>query len=152
MANPVVNASTVKCSMSCSLPPGVPNPKAPSYPLGLVGQFLVPPLNMVNIGGAPVANIMDTTGKIVFPPSNSCQSQTNPAVIAASNAATAAAMGTPMFVSAPCTPLFVGPWTPGSVTCMLAGKPMLNNSSKLLCTMGGTIEITNTSAKTVKIP
>ncbi|MDR1364626.1 MAG: DUF4280 domain-containing protein [Oscillospiraceae bacterium] len=152
MANPIVNASSVKCSMSCSLPPGVPNPKAPSYPVGLTAQFLVPPVNRVNVGGVPAANIMDTTGKVVFPPSNSCQSQTNPTVIAASNAATVAAVGTPMFVAAPCIPLFASPWTPGCTTCMLAGKPMLNNSSKLMCTMGGTLEVVNTAAKTVTIP
>jgi hypothetical protein len=35
---------------------------------------------------------------------------------------------------------------------MLAGKPMLNNSSKLMCTMGGTLEVVNTAAKTVTIP
>lgn len=32
MANPIVNGSIIKYSMACSLPPGAPIPKTPSYP------------------------------------------------------------------------------------------------------------------------
>jgi hypothetical protein len=61
-------------------------------------------------------------------------------------------MGTPMFVPAPCTPTFPGPWTPGCVTCMLGGQPMLNNTSKIQCVMGGMVQINSTPATTVSIP
>jgi hypothetical protein len=127
-------------------------PKSPSYPPGAPGQLKVPPANKLNAAGAPAANVMDTIGKVMFPPSNSCQSQSNPTVVSASNAATIAAMGTPMFVPAPCLPIFAGPWAPGSPTCTLGGQPMLNNTSKLPCTMGGVIEIISTPATTVNIP
>ena len=59
MANPVVNGSLIKCDQACSLPPGVPVPKAPSYPPGMPGNFTVIPANRVMSGNQPVATIMD---------------------------------------------------------------------------------------------
>ena len=149
MSNPVVNGSMIKCSMACSLPPGTPVPKAPSYPPGLPGNFIVPPTNKVMSGNQPVANIMDNK---ILPFQMSCMSQSNPTVQAASASATAAALGTPMFVPAPCTPVITAPWSPGCATCKLSKNNLLNSSSKLSCTMGGTIEIVSTPAITVKVP
>lgn len=72
-----------------------------------------------------------------------CQCQANPAVIAA----TAAAMGTP--TPAPCVPVLAAPWSPtGSV--MVKNYPVLTSSSKLMCTYGGQISITNTGQTNVK--
>lgn len=149
MANPVVNGSLIKCSMACALPPGTPVFRMPTYPPGAPANFNVPSGNRVMSGKQPIANIMDNN---ILPFQMSCMSQTNPTVISGSAAATAAALGTPMFVPAPCTPTITGPWSPGCIKCKLAKNNMLNNSSKLFCAMGGTIEIVNTSAMMVKIP
>lgn len=149
MANPVVNNSLIKCSMACSLPPGTPVPRAPSYPTGLPANFIVPPKNRVMSGNQPIANVMDIN---ILPFQMSCQSQTNSAVVVASAQATAAALGTPMFVPAPCTPTISGPWTFKCPKCQLGKNTVLDNTCKLFCTMGGTIEIVNTSAMMVNVP
>ena len=75
-----------------------------------------------------------------------CSCPANPAVASA----TAAALGvlTPM----PCAPLTVAPWVPGCPTVIVGGKPLLNNTSKLLCAYGGVIQVTMTPAVTVQCP
>ena len=45
--------------------------------------------------------------------------------------ATAAKMG--VFSPAPCVPALAAPWVPGAPTVLVCGKPLLNNSSKLIC-------------------
>lgn len=149
MANPVVNGSIIKCSMACSLPPGAPVPKAPSYPPGPPASFIVNPSNKVMSGNQAVATIMDNQ---ILPFQMSCMSQSNPTVQAASQAATASAAGVPMFVPAPCTPTIAGPWSTGCQKCMISKKNLLNNTSKLMCSMGGTIEVVSTPAMKVKVP
>ena len=149
----VVNGSTLKCSMACSLPPGAPVPRAPSYPPGTPGGVIVLPSNKVMSGNQPVAtiNVEDTQ---VLPFVMSCMSQSNPTVVSASAAATSAAMGTPMFVPAPCTPSFApgSKWISGCPKCRISGKLVLNNTSKLNCMLGGTIEVIQTPSMKVKIP
>lgn len=153
MANPVVNGSLIKCDQACSLPPGVPIPKAPSYPPGMPGNFMVLPANKVMSGNQPIATIMDNKPFVnVTPFQMSCMSQSNPTVQSASASATAAAMGTPMFVPAPCIPSIPGPWSSGCATCKIANQNLLNSSSNLKCVMGGTITVVNTSAMQVKVP
>ena len=63
---------------------------------------------------------------------------------------TAAAQGvlTPM----PCVPVTTAPWVPGSVTVMIAGKPALNNSCKLMCQWGGVISINVAGQATTNVP
>ena len=153
MAYFVVNGSQIRCSMACSLPPGVPVPKAPSYPPSTIfSSLIVLPTNKVISGNQPVATVSVGDSQII-PFQLSCMSQSNPTVISASATATAAAAGAPMFVPAPCTPIPAGPqWNPGCQKCRIARKFALNNSSKLNCTMGGTIEIIQTSAMRAKIP
>ncbi len=153
MANPVVNGSLIKCDKSCSLPPGVPVLKAPSYPNGAPGNLIVLPINKVMSCNKPVATIMDNKPLVnITPFKMSCMSQTNPAVQIASASATAAAMGTPMFVPAPCIPSIISPWSSGCDACKISNQKLLNSSSKLKCMMGGTITIANTSAIKVKVP
>ena len=153
MANPVVNGSLIKCDKACSLPPGVPIPRAPSYPPGIPGNLIVPPANRVMSGNQPVATIMDNKLFLnIFPFQFSCMSQSNPTVQTASAAATAAAMGTPMFVPAPCIPTIAAPWSSGCTKCKISNQNILNSSSKLKCMMGGSITVVNTSAIRVKIP
>ncbi len=75
-----------------------------------------------------------------------CSSLANPVVASA----TAAALGvlTPM----PCIPLTVAPWVPGVPTVLVCGKPLLNNTSKLICGYGGVIQMTMSPAVTVQTP
>lgn len=85
--------------------------------------------------GPPAANIMDMQPMVNILPFGLCSSLANPTVAAA----TAAALGvlTPM----PCIPMITGPWVPGSVTVLLAGKPALNNTCKCMCAYAGIIQI-----------
>ena len=108
-------------------------------------SLVVLPTNRV-MTQTPDANIMDYIPFVNILPFAMCQSPANPAVAAA----TAAALGvlTPM----PCTPMTAAPWAPGCATVMIGGQPALNNSSKLMCSFGGVIEITFAGQATVDIP
>lgn len=125
MANPVV--STTMCTCSFGVAPAV---------LPVTSQQTVMTCNM------PQATIMDNK----LPPFGMCSSLANPAVASA----TAAAFGalTPM----PCTPVIPAPWATGVPTVLVGGKPLLNNTSKLLCAYGGVIQVTATPAVTVQTP
>jgi len=83
----------------------------------------------------PAATIMDNIPFTNILPFSMCTSLANPAVASA----TSAAMGvlTPM----PCTPVTAAPWAPGCPTVLIANKPALNDSSKLMCSYGGVIQI-----------
>lgn len=125
MANPGVQTSLCTCSFGA----------APAV-LPVSSQ------QTVTTGGMLQATIMDNK----LPTFGMCSSLANPTVASA----TAAAMGalTPM----PCTPVTVAPWAPGAPTVLVCGKPMLNNSSKLMCAYGGVIQMTMTPALTVQSP
>ncbi len=125
MANPGVQAAICTCSFGA----------APAV-LPVTSQQTVMTCNM------PQATIMDNR-----PPTfGMCSNPANPAVAAA----TAAAWGvlTPM----PCVPLTVAPWAPGVPSILVCGKPLLNNSGKLICGYGGVIQMTMTPAMTVQTP
>jgi hypothetical protein len=96
--------------------------------------------------GTPAANIMDNKPIVNIPPFGMCQSPSNPTVAAA----TAAALGvlTPM----PCVPVTVAPWVVGSPTVLIGNMPALNNSSKLMCTWGGVIQITSPGQTNTMVP
>jgi len=70
----------------------------------------------------------------------------NPEVIAE----TAAALGVP--TPAPCIPMTEAPWVPGSPTVLIANMPALDNSSKLMCTWGGVIQILTPGCFTTMVP
>lgn len=108
--------------------------------------LIVTPENKTINGSLPVATIMDNVAFKNITPFGMCSSLANPAVASA----TAAAWGvlTPM----PCTPVITAPWTPGSPTVMINGKPALNQSSKLMCAYGGVISITNPATTNVQVP
>ena len=125
MANPVVQTSMCTCTFGA----------APSV-LSVTSQQTVMVSNMLQ------ATIMDNK----FPTFGMCSCLGNPTVASA----TSAAMGvlTPM----PCVPAIVAPWTPGAPTVIVGGKPLLNNSSKLMCSYGGVIQVSMTPAMTVQTP
>lgn len=115
-----------------------------SFGMAPSSLMVLPQNNVVNL--MPLANIMDNKPLVNIMPFGMCSSLTNPTVASA----TAAALGvlTPM----PCMPVIVGPWAPGSTTCLIAGQPALNNSCKLMCAYGGAIQITNPGQNTIQIP
>lgn len=109
------------------------------------GTMSVLPTNMVRTA-TPIANIMDYIPMTNIMPFAMCTSMSNPAVAAA----TAAAQGvlTPM----PCIPVTTALWSPGSSTVLIAGQPALNDSSRLMCTWGGMIEVANAGQMTIEVP
>ena len=88
------------------------------------------------------ATIMDNK----FPTFGMCSNPANPAVAST----TAAALGvlTPM----PCVPVTPAPWVPGVPTIIVNGKPLLNETSKLMCMWGGVIQPVKSPAVTVQTP
>lgn len=125
MANPVVMTATCTC----------PFGTAPCV-------VTVSSQQTVTMANQLAATIMDNK----LPTFGMCTSLANPAV--ASATASASGVLTPM----PCVPLTIAPWAPGAPTVLVGGKPLLNNSSKLLCTYGGAIQIVMTPALTVACP
>jgi hypothetical protein len=109
-------------------------------------SLLITPENMVNSTSKPSATIMDNVPIKNVPPFGMCTTQSNPAVAAA----TTAALGVP--TPAPCMPVTTAPWTPGSPTVLIKNKPALNNSSKLMCTWGGVIQVNFAGQATVNVP
>ena len=94
----------------------------------------------------PLANIMDNKPMVNIMPFGMCSSMANPQV--ASATAAAAGVLTPM----PCMPVINAPWTPGSPTVLIGGKPALNNTCKLMCNWGGVIQITNPGTTNIQVP
>lgn len=129
MAQQVCNGATLQCSMGM----------APS-------SLVVLPVNRVNTGQQPDANIMDHIPMVNIMPFGMCMSPANPAVAAA----TAAAFGvlTPM----PCIPVTPAPWVPGAETVILAGIPTLDNTCTLNCIWAGVIQIVVPGEFTVNVP
>ena len=108
-------------------------------------NLVVLPQNKV-VTTQAIANIMDNKPMVNIPPFGMCNSMTNPQV----TAATTAAFGvlTPM----PCIPVTTSPWAPGSPAVLIANNPTLNNTSKLICMWGGTIQISNPGQTTIEVP
>ena len=125
MANAVVETAMCMCTFG-----------AAPIPLTVSSQTTVSTFNMKQ------ATIMDNK----FPSFGMCSCPSNPAVIAA----TAAKLG--VFSPAPCTPAIAAPWAPGATTVLVCGKPLLNSTSKLMCTYGGMIQVNVTPAMTVQTP
>ena len=108
--------------------------------------LMVTPENKVLTSNMPAATIMDNVPMKNIMPFGMCTSPSNPTVAAA----TAAALGvlTPM----PCVPVTTAPWAPGSPTVLIANKPALNDSSKLMCSWGGVISVNVPGQMTHQIP
>lgn len=98
------------------------------------------------VSSMPLATIMDQVPMKNIMPFGMCTSLANPQVAAA----TSAALGvlTPM----PCIPMISAPWTPGSPTVLVGGKPALGQSSKCICNWGGVISITSPGTMNIQVP
>jgi Domain of unknown function (DUF4280) len=114
--------------------------------MGVAPSAFLPTPKMVFTSNMFAANIGDHVPFMNILPFGMCNSKTNPAVIAA----TAAALGTP--TPAPCTPATPTPWAPGSPTVKLCGMPALNDSSKLVCVLGGSISFMDAGQTSHNIP
>lgn len=115
--------------------------------MGLAPSALtVLPVNRTMIGKQVAANIMDHAPMVNILPFGMCTSPANPTVAAA----TAAALGvlTPM----PCIPATASPWAPGSPTVLLGKMPMLNSTSKCMCTWAGVVSIVSPGQVQTMIP
>ena len=93
------------------------------------------PTNQLLVDALPAATIADMVPGTNIPTFGMCLSPTNPAVAAA----TAAASGvlTPM----PCVPLPAGPWAPGMPKVLINGQPALDATCTCACTWEGVISI-----------
>jgi hypothetical protein len=129
MPQQVCNGATLQCSMGM----------APS-------TLVVLPVNRVNTGNQPDANIMDHVPMVNIMPFGMCMSLANPAVASA----TAAAFGvlTPM----PCVPVTTSPWVPGAATVILGGNPTLDSTCTLMCMWAGVIQVVSPGEFTVSVP
>ena len=109
-------------------------------------SLVVTPENKTLTSNMPAATIMDNVPMKNIMPFGMCSSMANPTVASA----TAAAMGvlTPM----PCVPALAAPWAAGVPTVLVVGKPLLNHTSKLICSYGGVIQVTMTPALTINTP
>src|SRR3982751_622648 len=119
MGDFVVNGAQIKCDKA--VPPGT-------------AVLAVLPANGVDAGNMSAATIMD------FTPTNistfgMCNTQTNPAVAAA----TSAALGTP--TPAPCVPVIVGPWSPGAAKTTVGGFKVLTKDSTCKCAWMGEVSV-----------
>jgi hypothetical protein len=115
--------------------------------MGMAPSVLaVLPVNKTTISKQIAANIMDHIPTTNIMPFGMCTSPTNPTVAAA----TTAALGvlTPM----PCVPATAAPWTPGAPTVMLGKQPMLDSTSKCMCSWAGVISIVSPGQAQTTIP
>lgn len=96
--------------------------------------------------GMLMGNITDIVPLVNIEPFGMCISLLNPEVAAA----TAAAMG--VLVPMPCVPVTVTPWVSEALTVLVEGRPALDQTSILMCTWAGVIEILEPGNLTVMVP
>lgn len=108
--------------------------------------LVVLPKNRVNTNQVPDANIMDHIPLVNIMPFGMCSAPTNPAVIAATSAASG------VFTPAPCIPATPAPWVTGAPTVLLGNFPTLDDISTLMCTWAGVIKFTSAGEFTVMVP
>ncbi len=109
-------------------------------------MLAVTPESQVDVGGAPVATIMDHLPFKNIAPFGMCSSLANPQVAAA----TSAALGT--LTPQPCMPVTNQPWTPGSPVVTVRDKPSLNDICTLTCQWAGVITVVNAGQVKLTVP
>lgn len=118
MAQQVCSGAVLKCSFGAS-----------------PGSLTVLPSAQVATGNLPDATIMDHQPMANIPSFSMCITLSNPQVAAA----TSAAMG--VLTPQPCVPVTSQPWTPGSPSVMIGGKPALTDVCTLTCQWTGLISV-----------
>jgi hypothetical protein len=117
----VANGSQLACDLGVSLSPLTVIPGPPH------GVTVAPP-------PAPLATINDHLPLTNIASFGMCMSPANPAV----QAATTAASG--VFTPAPCVPATPGPWSPPA-NVQINAVPAFSEEATCLCTWGGTIAV-----------
>ncbi len=100
---------------------------------------------IVLAAGRPLGNVLDHVPLLNIAPFGMCQSPSNPAVAAATAAASGAL--TPM----PCVPAIASPWSPGAAKVTLGGAPALTEASTTTCLWGGSVQITDPGQAAVQV-
>ena len=129
MPNHVCNGAQMMCSFGA----------APS-------NLVVLPVNRDLTENQPAANINDHIPMVNIMPFGMCSAPTNPAVIAATSAASG------VFTPAPCVPATPAPWVAGVPTIVLGNIPVLDNTHTLMCTWAGVITFVTPGEFTVTVP
>ncbi len=124
----ITTGSVVKCAFGA-----VPN----AFTAAPGGRVMCP---------TPAATVADCVPLLNIPSFGMCSSMGNPAV----SAATAAASG--VLTPQPCVPVIAAPWTPGSPTVLIGGVPALTDACKCSCAYGGTISFVTAAQFTVECP
>lgn len=93
---------------------------------------------------APAGNVDDTKAMNI-PSFAMCQSMQNPEVASA----TAAAQGT--LTPQPCSPNVAGPWSPGSASVEVAGRPAIHDGCQCECAWGGSISVSDAGQGAVDV-
>ncbi|MBL0089156.1 MAG: DUF4280 domain-containing protein [Ideonella sp.] len=130
MPQQVAGTAVTTCIFSLGGAPSVFNPT----PRPVLSSSLI---NGVITDNIPFTNIV---------PFAMCCSPSNPAFVAA----TSAALGVPTPV--PCTPVTPAPWAPGVPNVLITNIPVLDNTCKLTCALGGMISITFPAQITHNVP
>lgn len=107
--------------------------------------LLITPEKRVNVSNVPAATIMDYVPLKNIASFGMCSAPTNPAVIAATSAASG------VFTPAPCIPATSTPWTPGSATVLISGQPALHSGCQCMCTWLGAITVTSPGQFTTNV-
>lgn len=100
----------------------------------------------VTVENQDAATIPDAIPVNNIPSFGMCNATANPAVIAATSAASG------VHTPAPCVPAPAGPWSPGSSKVTIGFKPALNDSSTCNCSWSGVISITTPGTSKTQIP
>lgn len=79
----------------------------------------------------PLATIMDNKPAVNIMPFGTCANIPQP--------------GTP------CVPATAAPWSPGSPSVMIGNYPALTVDSKLICSLGGIIEVANAGQQSITL-
>jgi len=125
----VVNGAMLQCSFGM----------APS-------SLAVLPVNRVQSGYQPAANILDHQPMVNIKPFAMCITPSNPQVAAA----TAAASG--VLTPQPCIPMTLTPWVPGAPTLLIGNMPAVDNTCTCNCLWGGVVMVTFPGQVTEMIP
>ena len=128
MANFITNTAVITCSQA--------------VPPGKTQLNVLPSQNSAN--NKPIATVMDIMPANI-PTFGMCNTEANPAVAAATSAASG------VHTPAPCLPNVVGPWMPGSPTVTVGPYKALTKDSKCTCAFTGQITIEVEGATTASV-
>ncbi|HJP88758.1 MAG TPA: DUF4280 domain-containing protein [Candidatus Limnocylindrales bacterium] len=129
MGNFVINGALIKCSQA--FPPGQTS-------------LVVMPTHMADSGNQPIATTQDIMPANI-PTFGMCNTEANPAVAAATSAASG------VHTPAPCMPNVVGPWMPGSAKTTVGPYKALTKDSTCKCAYTGEISIVQEGQVTASV-